>query len=163
MGFLGKNTALGVPFPPPGGLPDPGIEPGSPPLQADSLRLRHQGRLRAISTGYELAERIVSPLSPPTVPPASPTLIKSILLSFHLMSGNPFTLCTRTMTILFGKVLDAQDKRITSLRCVCLTQDEVGCFPHWSSRPPTDTLSNISSIQQRYQLPLPGLSTEPGL
>ena len=126
MGFLSKNTALGLPFPPPGGLPDPGIEPGSPPLEADSLRLRHQGRLRAISTGYELAERIVSPSSPPAVPPASPTLIKSILFSFHLMSGNPFTPCTRTMTVLFGKVLDAQDKRNTSLHCVCLTQDEVG-------------------------------------
>ena len=27
----------GVPFPPPGGLADPGIKPGSPVLQADSL------------------------------------------------------------------------------------------------------------------------------
>ena len=32
--FLGKNT--GLPFPPPGDLPDPGIEHGSPALQADS-------------------------------------------------------------------------------------------------------------------------------
>ena len=27
----------GLPFPPPGDLPDPGIEPGSPTLQADFL------------------------------------------------------------------------------------------------------------------------------
>ena len=27
----------GLPFPSPGDLPDPGIEPGSPALQADSL------------------------------------------------------------------------------------------------------------------------------
>ena len=27
----------GLPFPPPGDLPDPGIEPGSPRLQADAL------------------------------------------------------------------------------------------------------------------------------
>ena len=27
----------GLPFPPAGDLPDPGIEPGSPALQADSL------------------------------------------------------------------------------------------------------------------------------
>ena len=27
----------GLPFPPPGNLPDPGIKPGSPALQADSL------------------------------------------------------------------------------------------------------------------------------
>ena len=27
----------GLPFPSPGGLPDPGIKPGSPALQADTL------------------------------------------------------------------------------------------------------------------------------
>jgi len=32
-----------VPFPPPGDLPHPGIEPTSPALQADSLPLSHQG------------------------------------------------------------------------------------------------------------------------
>ena len=38
MGFSGKNTGVGgVPFPSPGDLPDPGIEPGSPALQIDSL------------------------------------------------------------------------------------------------------------------------------
>ena len=33
----GKNTGVGNPFPSPGDLPDPGIEPCSPALQADSL------------------------------------------------------------------------------------------------------------------------------
>ena len=33
----------GLPFPSPGDLPNPGIEPGSPVLQADSLLLSHQG------------------------------------------------------------------------------------------------------------------------
>ena len=32
-----KNTGSGLPFPSPGDLPDPGIEPRSPALQADSL------------------------------------------------------------------------------------------------------------------------------
>ena len=35
-GFPGKNAGVG-PFPSPGDLPDPGIEPRSPVLQADSL------------------------------------------------------------------------------------------------------------------------------
>ena len=35
---------LPVPFP--GDLPDPGIEPASPALQADSLPLRHLGSLK---------------------------------------------------------------------------------------------------------------------
>jgi len=37
MGFLRKENWSGLPFPSPGGLADPGIEPGSPPLQPDSL------------------------------------------------------------------------------------------------------------------------------
>ena len=34
------------PFPFPGDLPDPGIEPGSPPLQADSLPSEPPGKPR---------------------------------------------------------------------------------------------------------------------
>ena len=34
----GRNTGVGCHFPPPGDLPDPGIEASSPALQADSLR-----------------------------------------------------------------------------------------------------------------------------
>ena len=37
MGFSSKNTGVGCHFLLPGDLPDPGIEPGSPALQADSL------------------------------------------------------------------------------------------------------------------------------
>ena len=37
MGFSGQEYWSGVPFPSPGGLPDPGTEPGSSALQADSL------------------------------------------------------------------------------------------------------------------------------
>ena len=37
MGFSRQEYWSGLPFPYPGGLPDPGIEPGSPALQADAL------------------------------------------------------------------------------------------------------------------------------
>ena len=37
MGFSRQEYWSGVPFPSPGGLPDPGMEPGSPALQADAL------------------------------------------------------------------------------------------------------------------------------
>ena len=37
MGFSGQEYWSGLPFSSPGDLPDPGIEPGSPALQADSL------------------------------------------------------------------------------------------------------------------------------
>ena len=37
MGFSRQEYWSGLPFPPPGDLPNPGIEPGSPALQLDSL------------------------------------------------------------------------------------------------------------------------------
>ena len=36
MGFSRQEYWNGLPFPPPGDLPDPGIEPGSPVLQVVS-------------------------------------------------------------------------------------------------------------------------------
>ena len=42
-GFPRQKYWSGLPFPPPGDLPDPGIEPASPALQADSLPLSHRG------------------------------------------------------------------------------------------------------------------------
>ena len=43
MGFSRQEYWSGLPCPPPGDLPDPGIKPRSPALQADSLPLSHQG------------------------------------------------------------------------------------------------------------------------
>ena len=37
MGFSRQEYWSGLPFPSPGDFPDPGIEPGCPALQADSL------------------------------------------------------------------------------------------------------------------------------
>ena len=49
MGFSRQECWGGLPCPPPGDLPDPGIEPVSPvapALQADSLLLSHRGSSR---------------------------------------------------------------------------------------------------------------------
>ena len=43
MGFSRQEYWSGLPFPPPGDLANPGIEPASPALQVDSLPLNHQG------------------------------------------------------------------------------------------------------------------------
>ena len=43
MGFSRQECWTGLLCPPPGDLPDPGIKPTSPVLQADSLPLRPQG------------------------------------------------------------------------------------------------------------------------
>ena len=51
MGFPRQEYWSGLPFSCPGDLPDPGIEPESPALQADSLLLRHQGLKSLNSVG----------------------------------------------------------------------------------------------------------------
>ena len=43
MGFTRQEHWSGLPFPPPGDLPDPGIEPRSPALQADSFTTEPPG------------------------------------------------------------------------------------------------------------------------
>ena len=43
MGFSRQEYWIGLPFPSPGDLPNPGTEPGSPALQADSLPSELQG------------------------------------------------------------------------------------------------------------------------
>ena len=44
MGFPRQEYWSKLPFPSSGDLPDPGIEPVSPALQADSLLLKQQGK-----------------------------------------------------------------------------------------------------------------------
>ena len=44
MGFSRQEYWSGLPFPSPGDLPDPGMEPGSPALQADSLPAEFRGK-----------------------------------------------------------------------------------------------------------------------
>ena len=45
----------GLPFPSPGDLPNPGIEPGSPTLQADSLLSEPPGSPFSFSNSYLLS------------------------------------------------------------------------------------------------------------
>ena len=44
MGFSRQEYWNGLPFPSPGDLPDPGMEPGSPALQAESLLTEPTGK-----------------------------------------------------------------------------------------------------------------------
>ena len=51
--FSRQEYWSGLPFPSPGDRPDPGTEPGSPALQADSLPSEPPGKpLVAVSGGY---------------------------------------------------------------------------------------------------------------
>ena len=44
MGFSRQEYRSGLPFPSPGDLPDPGIEPRSPAFQADALTSEPPGK-----------------------------------------------------------------------------------------------------------------------
>ena len=44
MGFSGQECWSGLPFPSPGDLPNPGIKPRSPALQADALPSEPPGK-----------------------------------------------------------------------------------------------------------------------
>ena len=49
MGFSRQEYWSGLPFPSPGDLPDPGIEPRSPTLEADALTSEPPGKLQLCS------------------------------------------------------------------------------------------------------------------
>ena len=44
LGFFRQEYRSGLPFPSPGDLPNPGIEPGSPTLQAEALPSEPPGK-----------------------------------------------------------------------------------------------------------------------
>ena len=54
-GFPGKSTGVGCHFLSPGDFPHPGIEPGSPALQADALPSEPSGKSRVESSGLNCA------------------------------------------------------------------------------------------------------------
>ena len=47
MGFSMQEYWSGLPFPSPGDLPNPGVEPGSPALEADALPSEPPGKPRS--------------------------------------------------------------------------------------------------------------------
>ena len=51
-GFPRQEYWSGLPFPPPGDLPDPGIVPASPAFQEDALWLSHWGRPQILKTEH---------------------------------------------------------------------------------------------------------------
>ena len=49
MGFSKQEYWSGLPFPSPGDLPDPGIEPGSPSFQADAVTSEPPGKPNSLA------------------------------------------------------------------------------------------------------------------
>ena len=69
MGFPWQENGSGLQFPSPGDLRNPGTEPRSPALQANSLPLSHLGSPNFRDCGTEHARLLPQPWIEP-VPPA---------------------------------------------------------------------------------------------
>ena len=63
MEFSRQESWSGLPFPSPGNLSNLGIEPGSPPLQADALPSKLTGRHGVIQAASTLREFLINKLS----------------------------------------------------------------------------------------------------
>ena len=106
MGILQARIWSGLPFPPPGDLPNPGIEPGFPALQVDSLSAEPPGKpkntrggslslLQVIFVTLELnrgllhCRQILYQLSyqgSPRIPLLSPQIVHTVYLGQRLAS-----------------------------------------------------------------------------
>ena len=92
MGFSRQEYWSGLPWPPPGDLPNPGIEPTSPlspALQADSLQLSlveecSPPNLLQLHSGQQNQEKGVTEGLRTTIH----KMVHIILLTFHCLKGN---------------------------------------------------------------------------
>ena len=100
MGFSRQKYWSGLPFPSPGDLPDPGIKPGSPALEADALTFEPPGSSVQFSRSV-MSDSLwphESQHARPPCPSPSPglhsdsTSIESVMPSRHLILGRPLLL-----------------------------------------------------------------------
>ena len=78
MGFSRQEYWSGLPFPSPGDLPDPGIEPRSPALEADALTSEPPGKLK-VDVFWELSCFFYIPMDVGNLIPGSSAFSKSSL------------------------------------------------------------------------------------
>ena len=94
MGFSRQEYWSGLPFPSPGDLPNPGIEPWSPVWQTDALLSSHQGNLRIRSD--QISCSVVSDslwphgLQHARLPCPSPSPWVSLLVYIHTHTNQYF-------------------------------------------------------------------------
>ena len=70
MGFSRQEDWSGLPFPSPGDLPYPGIEPRSPTLQGDALPTEPPGKLTVVGCKENVDSRISPGRHPALLLPA---------------------------------------------------------------------------------------------
>ena len=96
-----RKICSGLPFPSPGDLPDPGIKPKSPALQADALTSEPPGRPLRESWPINLPSRLLW-LHPPASTtqfqaslPFARSLLQSQVASFQFLDPSNASFCLR--------------------------------------------------------------------
>ena len=87
VGFSRQEHWSGLPFPSPGDLPHPGIEPKSPALQMDSLSLSHQGSPGLPSGSIDVLTGGGAGWGSLALPPAGPQGKCELTLTLVLLPG----------------------------------------------------------------------------
>ena len=84
MGFSRQECWSGLPFSSPGNLPDPGIEPRSPTLQANALPSEPPGKLENVVqfSSVQSLSRVLLFVTPCTIAYEAPTSMEFSFLTF---------------------------------------------------------------------------------
>ena len=113
MEFSRQEYWSGLPFPSPGDLPDPGIEPGSPALQADALPSESPGKPRVLGRFVKsvnsclsvLGGFLISPLLRfsflPSPLPSSSITVTPLLHAFCYFYWSSYCLCIKAPGLVF--------------------------------------------------------------
>ena len=125
IGLSRQECWSGLPFPPPGDLPNPGIRPRSPALQAGSLPQSRLGSL-ASPCGENGASRLPGPRSPSSGSFGGNTISSLLRFRLHwpqagqLLPGFPFKLQIQALNALSSSSYSLSYHPVLSFQDVAL-------------------------------------------
>ena len=130
-------------MPSPGDLPNPGIEPQSPALQADSYRLSHQGS--TLTYFLKHAHIRVNEDSPLDLQERGKTAIYFTpeFMSLRLISDSSSETCAGRLEVFYNGAWGSVGKSDMSATTVGVVCRQLGCTDKGSIRPaPSDKVEN---------------------
>ena len=160
MGFSRQEYWSGLPCPPPGDLPDPGIKPTS--LISSVLA----SRLFTTSATWEAQLQLNFPLTLKT----TAALAGYLLVRFgthEVWSCRPFHLLTLLHTVLVGGTVGASPRPLLPSPCLACHSLEITDLQHNSvlqcGRPGIHSLNEDSGLRELRSITWVGHTEEPGL
>ncbi|KAI4548985.1 hypothetical protein MG293_001315 [Ovis ammon polii] len=104
MGFSRQAYWSGLPFPSPGDLPDPGIEPGSPTLEADALNSEPPGKPMYLGPqNFRLQHYFPVSTDFTKMPSQMEHAMETMMFTFHKFAGDKGYLTKEDLRVLMEK------------------------------------------------------------